>query len=158
MPVIRKRLHNALTGKELKDMILKEVSAHMDQDSYFRGHLTYPNVHFKWQLTVRSYPNNPPEFGNELEEHAVVDDWKRDPLQMVKEGVLENSQDIESPDKAREGLPDQDGIAIVPDESSVYQHDGDPDSPQQEFAGGRMVRVKTAGGAGDKFNYEKHGF
>jgi hypothetical protein len=156
MPVIRKRLHNALTGKELKEMILKEVSAHMDLDSYFRGHLTYPNVHFKWQLVVRSYPNEPPEFKNELEQAARVDDWQRDPLQMVKEGTLESEHEIDAPDKAREA--NQDGTAIVPEEAAAYEHEGDADSPQQEFGGGRMVRVKGASGAGENFPFEKHGF
>jgi hypothetical protein len=156
MPVIRKKLHNALNGKELKEMILNEVTTHMEQDSYFRGHVTYPNVHFHWQLVVRSYPNNPPEFQNEIEQHLLVDNWKRDPTQLVKEGTLEGGQDIEQPDAAREGMAAVSGI--VPEEESSYQHEGDPDSAQQEFAGGRMVRVKTRAGAGDDFDYAKHGF
>ena len=100
--LIRKKLYNALTGQELKKLIIDEVTRELDSDSKFRNILTYPNVHFRWQLVVRSYPNEPPEFNKEIEQSLHTEDFNQDPLQEVDERVYEGGQAIEQPDKIRE--------------------------------------------------------
>lgn len=56
------RPFNAITGRELKEIILSELKRHLDADSRFANHVTYPVFSYRWALAVNAYPSEPPEF------------------------------------------------------------------------------------------------
>jgi hypothetical protein len=152
--LVRKKLFNPLTGRELRDMIVHEISQTLDNHGYFRNNLTYPNLHFHWILEVRSFPNEPSEFKVEVEQVMRTDDWKHDPLKEPHELTFEGGEEVTQPEKTREeiqsGSPNR---AVLPD-----SRESDPDSDAYQPKGGRMVRVKTPGGAGEDFDFENEKF
>ena len=47
---------SALTGDEIREIVLKQISEKMESDTSFAPHLTYPVVEWEWTLSLRSYP------------------------------------------------------------------------------------------------------
>lgn len=115
------RVFQAITGEELRQLIVKEIEMKMDQDPHFQRHLTYPLVSFAFRVNISAYPMEPPEI--ELKGKARYhrshpsDDKKfmeeveaREPEKVVVAGELNIDAPAEgglAPDEAREraGLP-----------------------------------------------------
>jgi hypothetical protein len=54
--------YNALSGAEIKEIILSEMRRQLEADDRFRQHVTYPLVSWSWKLAVNVYPNEPANF------------------------------------------------------------------------------------------------
>jgi hypothetical protein len=134
----RKKIINPLSGRELAEMIVREIKSSLENHGYFRNNLTYPNVHFRWVLDVRSYPNEPPAFQVEVEQQMNVPGWKENQLEAPTEEHFESEQEIKRPETAREQL--QEG---APSQPALSSREDDPDSDAFRPKGGRMIRVKT---------------
>ncbi len=50
------RLFHALTGTELKEILIKEFTQRLDRCQILVEHLTFPKVTYKLELTIDSYP------------------------------------------------------------------------------------------------------
>jgi len=61
------RPFNALSGEELKRIIMNEIQRQLDADYRFKNHLTYPQISWAWDLHVKAYPSDIPEFRIHLE-------------------------------------------------------------------------------------------
>jgi hypothetical protein len=59
-PVVRP--FNALSGLELKKIIIKEIERHLDNDFHFRQNVAYPLISWSWKLAANVYPGEPPNF------------------------------------------------------------------------------------------------
>lgn len=66
------RMFNALTGRELSELIVAQVQAELSANYRMKAHLTYPRVKFHWKLTVEAYPLDPPEFSMETTGEVVA--------------------------------------------------------------------------------------
>ncbi len=115
-----KRTFNALTGGEIKKLILKEFEEQLNEDSNLDESLTYPILEWYAVLKFRAYPRTPERF--ESRPGGEVVEYKRDtekgeipaftPSELGEpvtgELTSENIVDAENPpDKVREdnGLP-----------------------------------------------------
>lgn len=151
----RKKLLNPLDGKELQLTIEKMVKDEMDRDGMFRRNLMYPNCHIHFTLEVRSFPNEPENFGLEIEEVLTTADWKHDPLVEPDEHTIEGGEDITQPDKERESLQQElgPGYRVV----APSDRESNPDSDAFVPSGGRVVRVKK-NDAAEGFDFDAERF
>jgi hypothetical protein len=61
------RPFSALSGLEIKKIILNEIERHLDADYRFKNHLTYPMVSWKWMLAAKVYPSDQSDIRVEIE-------------------------------------------------------------------------------------------
>lgn len=100
----------ALSGSELKSVILDKISRAMDESGDFNNNITYPWLRYSYELKMTSYPKF--AFDAELQPVVKVEDEIKDPLGApenlvpsmddVKETVLVSEpMTIDTPDQAR---------------------------------------------------------
>ncbi len=68
------RIHNALTGLELKAAILVDIKEALDADIRFEAHLTFPIVDWDWDLKIQAYPVAQPEMRLKVE--GEIQNWE----------------------------------------------------------------------------------
>jgi len=56
------RAFNAINGRELMEILLKEIRTQMEADFHFRVNLTYPLIAWNWKVCVDAYPSEPPKW------------------------------------------------------------------------------------------------
>ncbi len=61
------RPFSALSGQEIKRIILADIERNLDADYRFKNHLTYPLVSWKWVLAAKVYPSEAPDIRVELD-------------------------------------------------------------------------------------------
>jgi len=61
------RPFSALSGTEIKKIILSEIERNLEADYRFKNHLTYPLVSWHWVLAAKFYPSEQSEVHVELE-------------------------------------------------------------------------------------------
>lgn len=61
------RPFNALSGTEIKKIILNEIERNLEADYRFKNHLTYPMVSWHWVLAAKVYPSEQPDIKVEIE-------------------------------------------------------------------------------------------
>lgn len=61
------RPFSALSGNEIKEIILNDIRRQLEGDYRFKHHLTYPQVSWKWVLAARVYPSDSPKIEVDLE-------------------------------------------------------------------------------------------
>src|SRR5260370_36720301 len=61
------RPFNALSGKEILEIIVMEIKRNLEADYRFKQHLTYPMVSWKWVLAAKVYPSEQPDIKVEIE-------------------------------------------------------------------------------------------
>jgi hypothetical protein len=61
------RPFSALSGLEIKKIILNEIERSLDADCRFKNHLTYPMVSWKWVLAAKVHPSEQPDIRVDLE-------------------------------------------------------------------------------------------
>lgn len=61
------RIYNALSGRELRKTIIREIEDLLDGDERFQNNVTYPKISFKFDLQVKVYPREPEAFTVGLE-------------------------------------------------------------------------------------------
>jgi len=66
------RPFNALSGTEIKKIILNEIERNMEADYRFKNHLTYPMVSWRWVLAAKVYPSEQPDIKVEIEKDPQV--------------------------------------------------------------------------------------
>lgn len=57
---------NGLNGRELAKILVVELERALNADTRFSQHLTYPLVSWQWKISIKAYPNEPPEFQVEI--------------------------------------------------------------------------------------------
>lgn len=92
---------NALTGPELKDVILKAVSDEIDLSGEFKAHVTFPWVKFTFKLDVLSYPKQ--GLNDEPEIKVVTTGESNTPASDVPVPIITIDKEviIDTPDQAR---------------------------------------------------------
>src|SRR5260221_4092284 len=61
------RPFNALSGKEILEIIVMEIRRNLEADYRFKNHLTYPMVSWRWVLAAKVYPSEAPDIRVELD-------------------------------------------------------------------------------------------
>jgi hypothetical protein len=61
------RPFSALSGQEIKKIILNEIERNLEADYRFKNHLTYPMVSWKWVFAAKVYPSEQPDIRVELD-------------------------------------------------------------------------------------------
>jgi hypothetical protein len=61
------RPFSALSGQEIKKIILNEIERNLEADYRFKNHLTYPMVSWRWVLAAKVYPSEAPDIRVELD-------------------------------------------------------------------------------------------
>jgi len=142
---MRIRIFNALTGEEVRLIILADIAKAMEDDQQFQKHLTYPKVKWSWKLTVEAYPSQPPLFGAEAEGEGTVK--PAEPEIVVLEGSRaivksDENPEAQAPDEARRaaGMP-----VPIPTKTSAGWVD-QPEKPASAFDAALQRRGR--GGAG----------
>jgi hypothetical protein len=98
------RLFNALTGEELKKVILAAVERKLESDHRFRANITYPILKFDLQFKLECYPLDPPlaeiHLGESYEAPLELE------AQLGEKQTLEFGlrADVDAPDALREGF------------------------------------------------------
>lgn len=106
VPSIPSKVFSALSGEEVKKIVLKQVEAAFDSDENFMAHLTYPVVEGDFVFKMRSYPSR----GDTLVVKASVRAEAEGPLPELDkpfESTLTGSFKTDTPDQTRQehGLP-----------------------------------------------------
>jgi hypothetical protein len=65
------RPFQAITGLELKKIILAQIEREMDNDCRFRNSVTYPRLTWAWALNVKYHPGEPGEFNIEVSKDFI---------------------------------------------------------------------------------------
>ena len=104
------RLFNALTGREVKAIILREIAKAMDQDEQFASHLTYPLIEWDWTVNLRAFAQENSEFKTEASGKITVSQPEPVTVQLAGARSVTKSDDHpegQAPDEARReaGLP-----------------------------------------------------
>lgn len=94
----------ALTGQEIKKVILKEIERQLDADYRFRENITYPLINWRWKLACNVYPGEPANWKvvvgpvNTLAEGAVMPQEDEPYVEVDFDG----GRDVSAP--ARDGM------------------------------------------------------
>lgn len=101
------RIHNALSGTELKQAILADIKAALDADSRFEGHLTFPVVTWGWSMDLEAYPVSESlmrvKTSGEIRNEDLIASIKNSspPVVAIIKGNRKIGQDGQAPDEVR---------------------------------------------------------
>lgn len=105
------RLFNALTGSEVRQIILNEIARAFDQQPDFRPHITFPEIEWTWELRIKTYPREPGTLtmnggAQYVEQSALgpdgtVDHGGAEERTVVLSGERAVTRDTQAPDEAR---------------------------------------------------------
>jgi len=110
--MVPSRVFNALTGAEVKAIILKEIGRAFDEVSDFRPVVSFPVCRWTWDLKLDVYPRDPPTI--ELQKSGAHVATDATPEEMTSTQAIElkgqnavGAVGMQAPDQAREeaGLP-----------------------------------------------------
>lgn len=92
---------NALTGKELKEVILQKISEELDLSGDFGPHLTYPWIKYDFRVRVLSYPRQAVTSDPDVKAEATTISNIPERSETIHEIQVTNEQIIDTPDQAR---------------------------------------------------------
>jgi hypothetical protein len=106
------RIYNALSGDEVKQLILKEIEQAFDQVADFRPSVAFPVVRWNFTCALSVYPRDPQDIAIQKVGAHVSTDATPEEMTNTTDVILEGqnavgAQGMLAPDQAREeaGLP-----------------------------------------------------
>ena len=112
--------YNALSGKEVKEIILSEMRRQLDADTRFSQHQTFPLVSWTWKLAINVYPNEPSHFEAHVGPKTIGDpEVAGDPNLAEVQIDLGASRDVTAPAGETADSARRDGGIAVPTPRTV---------------------------------------